>query len=343
MQAIRIHEHGDRSVIRIDTVEKPALRPDEVLVKTKSTALNHLDIWVREGLPGVPLPLIMGSDGAGTIVETGGLVKQDFSWKDGDEVFVAPIRSCGHCAHCLGGADNLCADFHIPGESMQGTMAEFVAAPAKYILPKPEKLNWHETAAFPLAAMTAYHMLIRKVQMQYGDWVLVYGASSGVGSAAIQIAKAFGARVISTAGSSEKSELAKKLGADHVLNYKNDPVGKSVKEITNGRGVDIVFEHTGARTWADSLRALKKGGKLVTCGATTGPKVQIDLRVLFIKHQQLIGSTMGTLRDLLDLLKLIENGKFKPPVSKVFGYEQIREAHQYLEAGGQFGKVVVDF
>ncbi len=343
MQAIRIHEHGSYETLVIDSLPVPEIQPDEVLIKVKTAALNHLDIWVRKGIPGVSLPLTMGSDAAGVIEKTGAVAAQEFAFKKGDEVFGIPIRSCGHCELCLQGKDNLCRDFHIPGESIQGVQAEYIAVPAKYVLLKPNRLSWPETAALPLAAMTAYHMLAPKVQLKSGEWILIYGASSGIGSMAIQIAKALGARVITTAGSAEKLQAAKQLGADYVINYKTQPVGKTVREITSGSGVDVVFEHTGALTWNDSLRALGKGGRLVTCGATTGPQVKIDLRALFIKHQQIIGSTMGTRQDMVDILDLVETGKLKPAVDKVFSFKEIKNAHQYLEDGRPFGKIVLDF
>ncbi len=343
MKAIRIHAHGNRQVLQIDEMDYPRIAADEVLIKVKSSALNHLDLWVREGIPGVSLPMIMGSDATGIVQKAGRIAARDYPFQKGDEVITVPIRSCGHCAFCLSGRENLCREFHIPGESVQGVQAEYISVPAKYVLPKPGSLDWHQAAALPLAAMTAYHMLIPKAGLKYGDWILIYGASSGIGSAAIQMAKALGATVITTVGSDQKQEVARQLGADYIINYNKQPVGKSVLQLTQGRGVDVVFEHPGAKTWNDSLRALRKGGKLVTCGATTGPLVKIDIRSLFIKHQQLIGSTMGTLHDVLQILKMVDRKQFKPIVSKVFSYEDIKEAHRYLEEGEQFGKVVIDF
>ena len=343
MQAIRIHEHGSRDKLAIDSLPVPEIQPDEVLIKVKTAALNHLDIWVREGIPGVPLPLTMGSDAAGVIEEMGAIAAREFAFKEGDDVLGIPIRSCGRCDLCNQGKDNLCRDFHIPGESIQGVQAEYIAVPASYILPKPENLTWAEAAALPLAAMTAYHMLVPKVQLKPGEWILIYGASSGIGSMAIQIAKALGAKVITTAGSEEKIQAAEQLGADYIINYKKQPVGKTVREITDRRGVDVVFEHTGEKTWNESLRALSKGGRLVTCGATTGPIVKIDLRAVFIKHQQIIGSTMGTRQDMVNILELVKTGKLKPVVDTIFPFKEIKNAHQHLEDGHQFGKIVLDF
>lgn len=339
MKAVRIHEHGEVDVLRIDEIDKPSVGPDEILIQVKTAALNHLDLWVRSGIPGVTFPLIMGSDAAGIVVDANGSAE----FKTGDEVVIAPIRFCGECPACKSSMDNLCRDFRIPGENYQGVMAEFLTVPEKYVLPKPAQLTWEETAAFPLASITAYHMLKNKVDIQVGHWALIYGASSGVGSAAIQIAKSMGAMVITTASSEEKSKLAVQIGADHVINYKKQSIAKTVHEITAGQGVDVVFEHTGQKTWNDSLRTLKYSGKLVTCGATTGPLVKIDLRALFIKHQQIIGSTMGTLQNLKDIIELINKGRFRPIVDLVYPVEEIRLAHQRLEDGRQFGKIVIRF
>lgn len=343
MQAIRIHTHGGLDALSIDTLPIPTIRNDEVLIRIKAAALNHLDLWVRKGIPGVPLPLIMGSDGAGVIEKIGETAEKVSGWKSGDEVIMAPIRSCGKCAACLNEQENLCMHFQIPGEQVDGTQAEYIVVPAQYVFNKPKQLSWEEAAALPLASLTANHMLTRKVQIKSGDWILVWGASSGVGSAAIQIAKSFGARVITTVGSDDKKQLAEKLGADFIINYNDQPVGKAVKDLTNGNGVDVVIEHSGEKTWPDSLRALKLGGKIVTCGATTGSKVQIDLRALFIKHQQIIGSTMGTRQDLAEVIKLVEHGNFKPIVGRVFPFREIKAAHEWLEQGRQSGKVVISF
>lgn len=339
MRAIRIHKHGDSEVLSIDEIDIPKPSANEILVKIKTAALNHLDLFVRNGIPGVPLPIIMGSDAAGEIVEIGKTVT---SFKKGDAVINVPFRINPDDPLIKSNNENLSKNYQIPGEHVDGVQAEYVIMPEEFALPKPANLNWPEAASLPLVSLTAYHMLCRKVKVKKGDWVLVYGASSGVGSVAIQIAKALGAKVITTAGSEEKVSLAKDLGADYVINYKNEPIGKTAREISNG-GVDIVFEHTGEQTWKDSLKCLKIGGKIVTCGATTGYNVHIDLRALFIKQQQIIGSTMGTLKDMVEVTKLVNNGKLKPIVGKVFNFKEVRAAHEWLEEGQQFGKVVLQF
>jgi len=339
MKAVRIHKHGGPEVLQVDEMAIPQAGPGEVLVKMKTAALNHLDIFVRQGIPGVPLPLIMGSDGAGIVLETGADVK---NFSSGDEVLHVPIRVSKNEPLLKTNQENLSSHFKIPGEHLDGTQCGYMVVPETFLLPKPRALNWAETAAFPLASMTAYHMLHRKAYIHENDWILIYGASSGVGGAAIQIAKAAGANVISTAGSDNKIQLALSLGADYVIDYKKEPIGKRVREITDGKGVDVIIEHPGAATWKESLRSLKIGGKLITCGATTGPLVQIDLRALFIKHQQLIGSTMGTIQDLKAVCDLVENKQLKPYVGRIFNLMEIPDAHIYLESGQQLGKVVID-
>jgi len=256
MKAVRIHEHGTSDVLKIDEIDIPALQPDEVLIRVKRAALNHLDLWVRRGIPGIQFPHIQGSDAAGVIEDIGALAARDFNFNKGDEVISVPFRSCGRCLQCYQGQENLCTDFHIPGESIPGVQAEYIAVPARFVLPKPTKLDWDEAAALPLASLTAYHMLIRKVDLRYGQWILIYGASSGVGSAAIQIAKTVGARIITTAGSDEKFSLADKMGADFVIDYKNHSISTTVIDITFGRGVDVVFEHTGRKPgWIPCVRS----------------------------------------------------------------------------------------
>lgn len=343
MKAIRIRKHGGPEVLEIFEMKKPVVYPDEVLVRVISTALNHLDLWVRNGIPGVPLPIILGSDGAGIIESIGDQVPDHLNLKKGDEVVIAPIRSCGECESCKKGMENLCPEFAIPGENMNGVQAEYVSVQAKYIIKKPSILSLKEAAAYPLATLTAYHMLVKKAKIRKDDWVLIYGASSGIGSIAIQIAKIYGANIITTVGTDEKGNLAKDLGARHIINYNKESISQFTQKVTKGIGVDIVFEHTGAKTWIDSIRSLKKGGKIVTCGATTGPIVKIDLRALFIKHQQLIGSTMGTMKDLHEISMLIEKGSIKPVIDKVFNLREIQQAHERLEGGQQFGKIVISF
>jgi NADPH:quinone reductase-like Zn-dependent oxidoreductase len=339
MKAVRIHKHGTSDVLRVDDIAIPKPQTGEVLIKIKAAALNHLDIFVRKGIPGVALPLIMGSDAAGEVVETG----ENVTWlKKGDEVIHVPFRINPDDPLLKTNNENLSKDYKIPGEHVNGVQAEYVCIPDIYALHKPMNTSWAEAAAFPLVALTAYHMLCRKVTINKGDWILVYGASSGVGSAAIQIAKSLGANVITTVSSPAKAKLAKSLGADRVLNYEKQSVGKAAKEISGG-GVDFVFEHTGELTWKESLRSLKTGGKIITCGATTGYNAMIDLRILFNRQQQIIGSTMGTFKDMIEVIGLVNSGKVKPVIGKTFHFKDVNLAHDYLESGQNLGKVVLNF
>ncbi|TFH01485.1 MAG: alcohol dehydrogenase [Calditrichales bacterium] len=336
MKAIRVHTQGGPEVLRIDDMDIPQPGSKEVLIRIKAAALNHLDLWVRSRMPGVPLPIIMGSDGAGIIESCGNEVN---SYQAGDEVFLVPFRT----EMPFGSHEELSPVYQILGEHLDGSQAEYIVAPEDFVLRKPAILSWEETAAFPLAFLTAYHMLTQKVQLTADQTLLIWGASSGIGSTAIQIAKLAGATVITTAGSEKKKSLAADLGADHIINYKTEDVGTRVKEITNGIGVDIIFEHVGEKSWQHSLKALKKGGKIITCGATTGSLVRIDLRHLFMKHQQIIGSTMGNRQDLVEICQLIADKKLKPVISDILPFSEVGKAHQILESNQQNGKIVLRF
>ena len=343
MKVIRIHRHGGPEVLKIDNISKPKPREHEALIRVHAAALNHLDLWARRGLPGITLPLIPGSDAAGTIVEFGSSAKKQNRFKLGDEVIMVPFRSCAKCASCLSGEEQLCPKYHIAGENMDGTMAEYITVPLFFLIHKPGNLDWSQSAAFPLAFLTSWHMLTSKVKIKPGDFVFVWGASSGIGHAAIQIARHLDARVIATAGDERKMDFARKCGADHALNYRNEDITERVKEITSGHGADIIFEHVGQQSWNHSLKILARGGRIITCGATTGAVVRIDLRHLFIKHQQIIGSTMGNHRDMRELTGMISQGILSPHVDKIFHYTDISAAHSYLEEGKHLGKVVINF
>lgn len=340
MKAIVFHQHGGPDVIKYEDVPEPALRACDVLVRVRACALNHLDLWVRGGLPNVPIPLphIPGSDIAGEIAKVGADVT---NVRVGQKVVLAPLVSCGKCPACLAGLDNYCRQATNLGYMIDGGCAEFVRAPEVNCLSYPENLKWEEAAAIPLVFQTAWHMLITRAQLQPGEDVLVLGAGSGVGSAAIQIAKFFGARVIATAGSDEKLAKAKELGADHLINHKSQKIRDEVRRITNKRGLDVVFEHVGTATWEDSLASLAPAGRLVTCGATTGFDARVDLRFLFSRQLSLLGSYLGTKSELHTVMKLVAGGKLKPVVDRIFPLAQAAAAHAYLEAGSQFGKVVL--
>ncbi|MFI5176725.1 MAG: zinc-binding dehydrogenase [Terriglobia bacterium] len=343
MKAIRIHQHGGSNELRIDDIPIPQIKPNEVLLEVKATSLNHLDLWVRNGMPGVrlPLPLILGSDASGVVREVGELVKEI---KVGDRVLVTPGYGCGKCGECCSGRENYCLKYSICGEHGDGIQAENLAVESRRLLPMPPDLSFEEGAAIPLVFLTAWEMLVNKAGVQPWHTVLVWSASSGVGSAAVQIAKLFGARVVTTAGGTDKVTKARQLlNADAVIDYRAQDVTKEVRSLTGGRGADIVVDHVGEATWEQSMRSLAKGGKLVFCGATTGPQVSFDMRFLFFKQQSILGSTMGDRGDLFKVLELVQRGKLKGVVDRTFDIEAIREAHDYLESGKQFGKVIVRF
>jgi len=340
MKAIRFHQHGAPDVLKYEDVRDTVVRANEVLVRVKACALNHLDLWVRRGIPGVqfPLPHIPGSDVSGEIAQIGADVT---TVKVGHKVVLAPGVSCGKCPACVSGQDNRCRQFTNLGYMIDGGCAEFVRAPEVNCLPYPENLSFEEAASIPLVFQTAWHMLIARAELQPGEDVLVLGAGSGVGSAAIQIAQFFGARVIATAGSDEKLQKAKQLGADYLINHKAQKIRDEVRRITAKRGVDVVFEHVGAATWDDSLASLAPGGRLVTCGATTGYDAKVDLRFLFSRQLSLLGSYMGAKSELHTVMKLVASGHLKPIVDRVFPLAEATAAHAYLESSSQFGKVVL--
>ena len=339
MKAIRIHAHGGVEQLRLDELEAPKLGPHQLLVEVKAAALNRLDIFVRTGIPGVPLPVIMGADAAGVVREIGSQVTE---FKPGDRVLGQPGAGCGLCQQCKDGRENYCLKYGIAGEHFDGYQAELIALDEEVALPMPTRISFEEGAAIPLVYLTAWEMLVNKARVKPGDTVLVIAASSGVGSAAVEIAKLYGARVIATAGTA-KLEKAKTLGADAILDHYKQDIAKEIKSLTAGRGVDIVIDHVGLATWQASLRSLAKGGQLILCGSTSGPEVKLDLRFLFLRQQSVIGSTMGRRGDLLHVLKHVEAGKLRGIVDKVFPFSEVAAAHAHLESGQQFGKVVLRF
>lgn len=339
MKAVRIHEFGGPEVLRYEDVPDPKPRKDQVLVRIKACALNHLDIFVRTGIPGVNLPHILGSDIAGEIVEIGEYIT---GFKPGQRVLLAPMHFCNRCAKCEAGVQNLCREFTVFGNAVDGGNCELIAVPAVNVIPIPDGLDFNQAASVPLVFLTAWHMLVGRAGIRPGQTVLVLGAGSGVGIAAIQIAKLFNARVISTAGDETKLEKAKALGADHVINHYKQKISQEVRAITNKEGVDIVFEHVGAATWDESMKSLKPGAVIVTCGATTGPTVTFDLRFLFMRQLSFLGSYMGTMGELHEVLSHVFAGRLKPVVDRTFPLREIRAAHEFMEKSQMFGKIVVN-
>lgn len=338
MKAVRIHEHGGPEVLRWEDISDPACPPDKVLVGIRAASINHLDLWVRRGLPRTPLPLIPGSDASGVVVEVGRDIED---WHSGDEVIIQPGTCCGQCEFCREGRENYCRDYGILGETEDGTQCELKVLGPNQLEKKPSLISFEEAAAFPLVFLTAYTMLIRRAKIGPGEMVLVLGAGSGVGSAAVQIAKSEGCQVIATAGSSEKLKLAGELGADYLINHTDETIHERVREVTNGLGADVVVEHVGEATWESSLRSLARGGRLVTCGATTGPNVNVNVRHLFWKQQSILGSTMGDVAAFKETIRWLELGKVKPVLDRTFPMSAVGEAHRYVEGRKQFGKVVV--
>jgi NADPH:quinone reductase-like Zn-dependent oxidoreductase len=340
MRAVGFTRHGGPEVLEVIELPTPEPKAREVRVRVKAVALNHLDVWVRKGWQGLKLllPHVLGSDIAGVVDAVGAEVAD---LEPGTEVCVNPGLSCGVCERCLKGEDNLCRQYSILGEHVRGGNAEFVCVPRQNILPKPKKLSFEEAACLPLTFLTSWTMLVRRAQVQPGETVLIHAAGSGVGSAGIQIAKLMGAKVIATASTAEKLEKAKQLGADHVINYATHDFVDEVKKLTNKKLVDVVFEHTGASTWDKSIACLPYGGRLVTCGATAGGDVKLDLRVLFYKRISLLGSTMGSKGDLFRVMQLVDEGKLKPVLDRVLPLEKAAEAHGLLADRQSFGNVVL--
>ena len=338
MKAVRIHQFGGPEVLTYEDIPDPQPRKDQVLIRVRACALNHLDLWVRKGLPGVKLPRIPGSDIAGEVVEVGEYVG---GFKVGQRVLIAPMHFCRHCAKCVAGLQNQCREFTVLGNGVDGGNCELIAVQPGSLISIPDSLDFAQAASLPLVFVTAWHMLVGRAGVRPGQTVLVLGASSGVGIAAIQIAKLFHCRVITTAGNETKLAKARELGADYGINHYQQKISEEVRKITNKAGVDIVIEHVGAATWDESLKSLKAGGTLVTCGATTGPNVGIDLLHLFARQLTLLGSYMGTMGELHEVLGHVFAGRLQPVVDRVFPLSEIRAAHEYLEKSQMFGKVVV--
>ena len=340
MKAVRFHRHGGPEVLQYEDAPDPVPYADEALVRVKACALNHLDIWARNGLPNVeiPLPHISGSDIAGVIEQ---VPQEEKMFAKGDEVIVNPGIGCGRCDRCLSGRDDQCRDYTIVGYGTDGGYAELVRVRKDRLVRKPPGMSFEEAASFPLVFETAYHMLVTKARAGPGDVVLVLAANSGVGSAAVQLAKLLGARVIATAGDQEKRERARLLGADHVIDHYKDDVLAEVRRITEKRGVDVVIEHVGKATWSGSVKALAKGGRLVTCGATTGADATTDLRYVFSKELTIYGSFMAGAGELLDVVRLFEEGRLKTVVDSVFPLQRAAEAQEKMEGSKHFGKLVL--
>ena len=341
MKAVFLEKHGGNDVLQFGDRPEPAPKAGEVLVRLEAAALNRLDVFVRNGIPGVPVafPHVPGADGAGVVEGVGEGVK---GLAPGTKVVLQPGLSCGRCEFCQSGDTCLCVTFGILGEHCSGTLAEKICVPAGNVFPAPANLTAQEAAAFPLAAMTAWRMLITRARLRAGETVLIHGIGGGVSTFALQIAKHAGSPlVIVTTSGAEKAAKAKELGADVVLDYKEVDVGKKIREITNKRGVDVVVDSVGGPAWRTSLTAAAKKGRIVTCGATAGPNPEEEIRIIFWKQLDILGSTMGTAGEFRALLTAVGAGKVKPVVDQVFPLAYARKAYERLESGAGMGKVVL--
>lgn len=340
MKAVYFNEHGGPDKLIYGDLPEPAIGPTEVLVRVKAAAMNHLDLWTRRGLPGreVRMPHVSGSEGSGDVVRIGSGVD---NVKEGDAVIITPPYSCNRCEYCFSNQDSLCLQYGMLGVKRHGCFAEYVAAPAQSLYPLPSNLSYEEAASIPLVFITAWHMLVFRARLRPGEDVLVQAAGSGVGIAAIQIAKLFGARVFATASTQEKLDKAKALGADILINYKEKNFAHEIRSITGKRGVDVIFEHTGAEQWEKNLLALARGGRLITCGATSGPNVGLDLRHVFSRQLSIIGSYMGGKQDFLDVFRFVAQGKLKPVIDSIFPLSELRKAEEKMEDRNVFGKIVI--
>ena len=340
MKAVVMEKFGGPEVLDLRDVRDPVAGPGEVVVAVKACGINHLDLFVRQGLRGLDpeMPHILGNDVVGVVAEVGPGVK---NVKPGDKTLVLPTLSCGTCAACAAGDDNLCRDYDIIGRKKNGGYAEKVAVPAANCLPYPENLKWEEAASIPLVFLTAWHMLVGRAHVKPGEDVLVIGAGSGVGSAAIQIARLFGARVIATAGSPAKLERARGLGAHDVVDHTRGDFAAEVRALTGKKGVEVAVEHAGGRVFEQAAASLARNGRLVTCGATTGAEAQVNLNALFGRHLSLFGSWMGRRSELFEVLRFVRDGRLKPVLDATFPLGEAPDAHRRIERREHFGKLVL--
>jgi NADPH:quinone reductase-like Zn-dependent oxidoreductase len=342
MKALTLEQLGGLDHLTVRDVPAPSITsPDQVLVRIKSAALNHLDLFVLQGLPGVKyiFPHIMGGDGAGVVEEVGADVK---GLKPGDRVMINPGLSCYHCASCLAGEHSLCETYRLLGEHLPGTAAEFLVVPALNLAPVPADMSWQQAAAFSLATLTAWRMLTTRAKLRPGETVLIWGIGGGVSIAALQIARLAGARVYVTSSSDAKLTRAKALGADETINHATQDVAAVVRKLTEKRGVDVVVDNVGEQTWERSLRCLGRAGRLVTCGGTSGPMVTTDVRKLFWYQWNILGSTMGNYQEYQEVVRLAHRGKLWPVVDHVFPMDQAKDAFARLGRGEQMGKLVIE-
>jgi NADPH:quinone reductase-like Zn-dependent oxidoreductase len=342
MKALTLVAAGGLQHLRVQELPEPAIHShDQVLVAVRAAALNRLDLLVVGGLPGVTysFPHIVGSDGAGVVREVGSAVREV---NPGDRVMINPTLSCGQCAACQAGENSLCARLRVLGEHCPGTAAEYIVVPVENLAPVPAKMAWPEAASFSLATLTAWHMLTTRARVQRGETVLIWGIGGGVALAALQIAGLLGARTVVTSGSDTKLQAARRMGADAVLNHRDTDVVTEVRKLPGGQGADIVVDSVGEQSWPLSLRALRRGGRLVVCGATTGPMISLDLRRLFWHQWTILGATLGSRREYSEIVELAHAGKLWPVVDQVVPLDAARAAFERLQRGEQMGKLVLE-
>jgi NADPH:quinone reductase-like Zn-dependent oxidoreductase len=339
MKAIRYHRHGGPEVLQLDEVPEPAIQEGQALLEVKAIGVNHLDIWLRKGLPGIKvgLPRIPGADAAGVVREIRGAC----DLRPGDRALLNPGLTCGRCEFCAGGTGSLCLSYAIFGEHTDGSYAEVIAVPARNLLKMPDRIPFDEGAAAPLAFLTAWRMLMVRARLRASDDVLIVSAGAGVGTVCVQLAKLAGCRVFATAGGEAKCARLRELGADHVIDHSAADFSREVRRLTDKRGVDVVVDYTGKETWSKSILSLRRGGRLVTCGATSGHDPVEDLRHIFYRQLEILGSTMGSDKDFRDAMKLFFEGKLRPAIDRTLPLSAAEEAHRAIEARQVFGKVVL--
>ncbi len=341
MRALYFESHGDPGKLEVGDRPDPAPGSGEVVVRVQMAALNHLDLFVLNGIPGIPvaLPHVGGADGAGTVAAVGDGVT---GWSEGDEAVINPGFSCGTCEFCARGEESMCVGFRILGEHLDGTFGEYVRVPAASLSAKPAHLSWAEAGAFGLTFLTAWRMLIARAKLAKGETVLIHGIGGGVALAALAIAKDAGAAAIVTSSDEAKLARARELGADHTIDYASCDVAREVRGLTGKRGVDVVVETAGQATWLTSLKCAAKGGRVVTCGATTGPNPAEEIRLIFWNQLSILGSTMGSRGDWEAMVRAVEARGLRPVVDRVLPLERGREGYERMLSGGQLGKIVLD-
>jgi NADPH:quinone reductase-like Zn-dependent oxidoreductase len=338
MKAVFFTRHGGNEVLEYGERPDPVPGPGEVRVALRAAALNRLDVFVRNGIPGVPLPQIPGADGAG-VVEALGEGVGDL--KAGDRVLLQPGLYCGHCEFCRSGEQSLCVTYRILGEHAPGTFAELVVVPRRNVFAIPPGLSFAEAAAFPLVDQTAWRMVVGRARVRPGETVLVHGVGGGVAGAVVEVARLCGARVIATTSSAEKATAAREAGAELVIDYKTEDVSAVIRKHTGKRGVDVVVDTVGEATWMTSLKCAAKGGRIVTCGATSGPNPKEEIRLIFWKQLSILGSTMANDREFHALLSAVASGRLRPRIDRVFPLPRAADAYRRMEAGEHHGKIVL--